>query len=136
MGFFNNTQSTSLIKNEEALDFEFVPKLLKYREKQQHYVAGCIKPLLENRTGRNLFIYGGPGIGKTAAIKWILRDLEETSEDVVPIYLNCWQKKLCLGCALCFNAGYLSKEKPLLNSSQNTISSCSSRFFDVTSKCF
>jgi len=108
MGFFNNTQSTSLIRNEEALDFEFVPKLLKYREKQQHYVAGCIKPLLENRTGRNLFIYGGPGIGKTAAIKWILRDLEETSDDVVPIYLNCWQKNTTfkIFIELCNELGY------------------------------
>jgi len=91
MGLFRNLQSNeSLIKNEDALDFEFVPKLLKYREKQQHYVAGCIKPLLDNRNGRNVFIFGAPGIGKTAAIKWVLRDLEETSEEVIPLYLNCW----------------------------------------------
>jgi len=109
MGLFKNIQSsTSLIKNENALDFEFVPKLLKYREKQQHYIAGCMKPLLENRNGRNIFIYGGPGIGKTAAIKWILRDLEETTEDVIPIYLNCWLKNTTykIFVELCQEMGY------------------------------
>jgi cell division control protein 6 len=55
-------------------------------------MAGCIKPLLQDRNGRNLFIFGAPGIGKTAAAKWVFRDLEETTEDVVPVYINCWQK--------------------------------------------
>ncbi|MBN2112143.1 AAA family ATPase [Candidatus Woesearchaeota archaeon] len=85
-------EGESLFKNLDALDFEFVPKLLPYRENQQHYIAGCIKPLLQGRNGKNLFIFGAPGIGKTAAIKWVLRDLEEHSDDVVPVYINCWQK--------------------------------------------
>ncbi len=82
----------SLFRNLDALDFEFVPKMLPYRENQQHYIATCIKPLLQGRNGKNLFIFGAPGIGKTAAIKWIFRDLADHSDDVIPIYINCWQK--------------------------------------------
>lgn len=82
----------SLFKNEDALDLDFVPKLLPYRETQQHHVANCIKPLMQDRNGRNLFICGAPGIGKTAAIRWVLRDLDETTDEVIPIYVNCWQK--------------------------------------------
>jgi cell division control protein 6 len=82
----------SLFMNEFALDYEFVPKLLPYREAQQRYIATCIKPLLQERNGRNLLIYGAPGIGKTAATKWVFRDLEEETEDVIPVYINCWQK--------------------------------------------
>jgi cell division control protein 6 len=82
----------SVFKNLDALDFEFLPKLLPYRENQQHFIATSIKPLLQGRNGRNLFICGAPGIGKTAAIKWVLRDLEDETDDVVPIYINCWQK--------------------------------------------
>ncbi len=81
-----------LITNEYALDYEFVPKLLPFRENQQKQIVNCIKPLLSDRNGRNLFVYGAPGIGKTAAAKWVLRDLEENTEGVVPIYINCWQK--------------------------------------------
>lgn len=82
----------SVFRNLDALDFDFLPKLLPYRESQQRFIADCIKPLLQGRNGRNLFISGAPGIGKTAAIKWVLRDLEDETEDVVPIYINCWQK--------------------------------------------
>ncbi|MBI4140275.1 AAA family ATPase [Candidatus Woesearchaeota archaeon] len=82
----------SLFKNEDALDLDFVPKLLPYREAQQHHVANCIKPLMQGRNGRNVFICGAPGIGKTAAVRWVLRDLEETTDEVIPIYVNCWQK--------------------------------------------
>ena len=82
----------SLFKNIDALEFEFLPKLLPYRENQQHYVASCIKPLLQGRSGRNVFIYGAPGIGKTAAVRWVLRDLEGETDEVIPVYINCWQK--------------------------------------------
>ncbi len=82
----------SLFKNIDALDFEFVPKLLPYREGQHKYIATCINPLLQGRNGKNLFIFGAPGIGKTAAIKLVLRDLEDHTDEVIPIYINCWQK--------------------------------------------
>ncbi len=82
----------SLFKNDLALDYNFIPKLIPYREAQQKYVANCIKPLLQQRNGKNIFIHGKPGIGKTVACKHIFNELEETTEDVIPIYINCWQK--------------------------------------------
>jgi len=82
----------SVFKNEDALDPEFVPKLLPYREQQQHFLANCIKPLLQERNGRNVFIFGAPGIGKTGAVRWVLRDLEENTDEIYTIYVNCWQK--------------------------------------------
>ncbi len=92
MGLFDNVLSSeeSLVKNEAALDFEFLPKLLPYREKEQHYFAQCIKPLFSRRSGRNLLVYGPPGIGKSAAIRHVLRDLEEETDDVQAVYINCW----------------------------------------------
>ena len=91
---FKNMLSSneSLFKNELALDFEFVPKMIPFRESQQQYVATCIKPLFAKRSGRNLVIHGPPGVGKTVALKHIFRELEETTDEIVPIYLNCWQK--------------------------------------------
>jgi cell division control protein 6 len=43
------------------------------------------------KNGKNVFIHGAPGIGKTAATRAVLRELEDETE-VVPIYINCWQK--------------------------------------------
>jgi archaeal cell division control protein 6 len=93
MGLFDNTlrSDQTLAKNVDALEYEFLPKILKYRENQQQYLATCIKPLLRGLPGRNLFIYGAPGIGKTAACRSVLRDLEEETDEVEIIFINCWQ---------------------------------------------
>lgn len=91
---FNNVLGSdeSLFKNELALDFSFRPKLLEFRDNEQHYVANCIKPLFDNRSGRNLIIYGMPGVGKTLAILKVLEDLGEQTDEIIPIYVNCWKK--------------------------------------------
>lgn len=93
MGLFSNTLSSgeSLFRDEMALDYDYLPKLLPYREKEQHFLASSIKPLLQKRPGKNILISGAPGIGKTAATRFVLRDLEEETDSVHPIYVNCWQ---------------------------------------------
>jgi len=94
MGLFNDMlrSDESLFKNEVALDYDFLPKLLPYREDTQRYCASCIRPLIQNRNGKNVFIFGVPGIGKSAAIRFVLRDLEDETDEVIPVYINCWQK--------------------------------------------
>jgi len=85
----------TLFKNDVALDFSFHPKVIKYREKEQQYIAGCIKPLLQNRNGKNVFLYGKPGIGKTIAVENLLEGLNEEDigdEEIYTLYVNCWNK--------------------------------------------
>jgi cell division control protein 6 len=48
--------------------------------------------LLQGYNGRNLFVYGAPGIGKTTACKHVLRELENETEDIIPLYINCWKE--------------------------------------------
>ncbi|MBU1199755.1 MAG: AAA family ATPase [Nanoarchaeota archaeon] len=93
MGLFDNIlkDGESLIKMEEALDFEFLPKSLPFREKEQKFIAEIIKPLFQSRNGRNVVMHGPPGIGKTAAARHVVRELEEETADIYPIYINCWQ---------------------------------------------
>jgi archaeal cell division control protein 6 len=97
MGLFDDMlrDNETLFKNEMALDFSFLPKLIPFRESEQRYVAMCIKPLLIGRNGRNVLVHGPPGVGKTAAVKHLLRELEESdeySDEVSLIFINCWQK--------------------------------------------
>ncbi|MFH1769946.1 MAG: AAA family ATPase [archaeon] len=94
MGTFDDIlkHGESLIKDENALEFEFVPKIIPHREKEQKIVASAMEPLFRERSGRNLFIYGSPGIGKTVATKHVLRELEEKTDDIKTVYINCWQK--------------------------------------------
>ncbi len=81
-----------LFANPAILDQNYLPRLLPYREEQHKYLADCIKPLLEGRSGFNLLITGAPGIGKTACVKYVLRDLRENVTNILPIYINCWKK--------------------------------------------
>lgn len=90
MGIFDTDRFKTIIKNEDILSYDYVPKILPYRENQVQEIANSIKPMFNKRTGTNLFIYGAPGIGKTASIKWVLRELSETTDEVLPIYVNCW----------------------------------------------
>lgn len=82
----------SLFINEDALDTEYTPPIIRYRENQQRYVATCIKPLLLERNGKNLFVTGKPGIGKTVAVKHILNELNKETEEIATLYVNCWKK--------------------------------------------
>ncbi|MBS3126054.1 AAA family ATPase [Candidatus Woesearchaeota archaeon] len=98
----------SLFKNEIALDYSFIPKLIPFREKEQRHVAFCLKPLFQARTGKNVGIYGPPGVGKTVACRHLFNEIGEESEDISPLYVNCWQRntsfKIML--ELCEQLGY------------------------------
>lgn len=82
----------TLFRNTVALDYDFIPKLVPYRENEQKIIANCIKPLFMDSNGRNLLLYGPPGVGKTVATKHILKELEDETDDIIPIFINCWQK--------------------------------------------
>ncbi|MFT7616344.1 MAG: cell division control protein 6, partial [Candidatus Woesearchaeota archaeon] len=77
---------------ETALSYEFIPKLIPYREAQQKRIASCIAPMFNHQTGRNVVVFGPPGVGKTVATKHILNELEEKTTEIIPFYINCWQK--------------------------------------------
>ena len=49
----------SLFRDPIPLDYDYMPKLVPYREKQQQQIALCIKPLLAERNGRNILIHYG-----------------------------------------------------------------------------
>jgi len=94
MGMFKDMLASgeTLFRNEIALDFSFIPKNLPYRENENHRIAAAIKPIFSSRNGKNLVIHGPPGIGKTAAVKSVFRELDEETDEIIPIFVNCWQK--------------------------------------------
>lgn len=93
MALFKNMlhAGESLLKNEQVLDFDYQPKLVKYRENQQFAIADCMKPLFQGRSGNNTLVYGSSGIGKTLACRHILKELEQETDLILPVYVNCWE---------------------------------------------
>lgn len=82
----------TLFRDTVVLDYDYQPKVLKYRENEQQRFATAIRPLLQSYNGRNLFVYGPPGIGKTTACRHVLRELEEETGEIATIYINCWKE--------------------------------------------
>ncbi len=110
MSLFKNMLGSeeSLFMNAIALDYDFMPKLIPYRETEQKHIATCVRPLFQQRNGRNLIITGTPGVGKTVATRNVLQELEEETDEVTPIYINCWQKNTSYKIVLhlCEELGY------------------------------
>ena len=87
-----NSEET-LFRDDVALSYDFIPKLVPYRETQQRYIASCVKPLLQDKNGKNLLIFGSPGIGKTVTSKKVFDALreEEMDDDLYLFHINCWE---------------------------------------------
>jgi len=82
-----------IFKNENVLLPEFLPGLLPHREIQIQQLANNLLPASKSRKPQNTFLFGPPGIGKTACIKFVFREFEDFSERVKTIYINCWDYK-------------------------------------------
>ncbi len=98
----------SIFRDSVILDYDFQPKIIPYREEEQRHFATAVKPLLQGHNGRNVFVSGAPGIGKTTACRHVLRELEEETDVVLPLYINCWKENTTfkIYMKLCEDLGY------------------------------
>ena len=84
--------SSSIIKNPNALDFDYVPEKLLHREEPLRLLAQMFKPLLSN-ISQNSVIKGPVGTGKTVIAKKFcssLVDLARKRGKIVEyVHINC-----------------------------------------------
>lgn len=85
-------QESSIFKNEEILSPNHLPELLPHRENQIKLLANNLLPASKGRKTQNVFIYGFPGTGKTASIKYVFREFKDYS-GIKTVYINCWDYK-------------------------------------------
>jgi len=88
--FLNNP---GIFKDREVLRHDFIPDYLPHREAQIRRIGEVVAPLLRGSRGSNLFLYGKTGTGKTAVVKYVLKQLIEKCREVgAPVnvsYVNC-----------------------------------------------
>ena len=108
----------TLFSSSDALESEYIPKVLPHRENEQKSIAAAIQPLFAGRSGKNLLIRGASGIGKTSATRRVLIDLEEVEGNVVSVYINCWRfdSTFKILTEICHDLGY--KFTQSMNSTQ------------------
>jgi archaeal cell division control protein 6 len=84
--------SSTVIKNPEALDFDYIPEEIIHRDEQQKMLAQMFKPLLLN-VSQNAVIKGPVGSGKTLIAKKFCESLStiarKKGKTIEYVHINC-----------------------------------------------
>jgi len=88
----NDVSESKIFKKEAVLSTEYLPEILPFRESKIKQLADNLSPAAENRKPQNTFLYGAPGIGKTASTKFVFREFENFAR-IKTVYINCWDYK-------------------------------------------
>ncbi len=81
---------SNIFSNREVLSPHYVPKKLISRTKEINGMEKAIAPALKGERGRNLFIYGKTGTGKTSCTKYVLDEIRSIPNSKAKIsYINC-----------------------------------------------
>ncbi len=72
MGLFKDMLKgdETIFKDEIALDLDFIPSPIKFRENEQQHIATCIKPLAQNRNGKNNAIWSNSWYRYIGVVLW------------------------------------------------------------------
>ncbi len=81
---------SKIFANREVLSPHFTPHKLIFREKQINDIEKSLAPSLKGDRGRNLFVYGKTGAGKTSCIKYVIEEVKGIPNTRARIsYINC-----------------------------------------------
>ena len=96
--FESFTSQGLIFRSKDVLQLSYVPDSLPHRENQIEQLASMLAPALRMEVPSNILIYGKPGTGKTATVKFVGSELERVAADkgmpVRFIYVNAGLKKL------------------------------------------
>ena len=79
----------SLFRDPDVLEIDYVPEQFEFRDTQMRELAFQIRPGLRGGRPLNTVCKGLPGTGKTTSIKKLFSEIEETTKELVPVYINC-----------------------------------------------
>ena len=96
---FESFEENNIFKDKSALQTNFQPSDILFRDEQIKQIALILAPALRGERPSNLFLYGKTGTGKTLSIHWIREELmkrvkAESGFRLRIKYINCKLKKV------------------------------------------
>jgi len=83
-------KESKIFANREVLSPHYMPELLPFRDKQINDIVKSLTPSLKGERGRNIFVYGKTGTGKTSCIKHVINEVKNLPVIKARIsYVNC-----------------------------------------------
>lgn len=83
-------KESKIFADREVLSPHYLPKNLPFRDKQITDIIKDLTPSLKGERGRNLFIYGKTGTGKTSCVKYVVEEVRKLPiAKARIIYVNC-----------------------------------------------
>ncbi|NLI62293.1 MAG: ORC1-type DNA replication protein [Methanosarcinaceae archaeon] len=79
----------TIFRNPELFELDYLPDRFPHRDTQLDSIRYAIKPALRNTKPLNCLLYGPPGTGKTSASMKIFQELEDFSDKIVTVKINC-----------------------------------------------
>ncbi len=89
--FAKKSRENSIFRDERFLYPEFVPEKLPHRDAEIDSLVFALKPITEGKKPQNSLVLGKSGTGKTVAVKYVVKELEEFSDRAKALYLNCFE---------------------------------------------
>ena len=79
----------TLFKDRDAFEADYLPEEFNYRDAQLREMAYAVRPALFGARPTNLILRGLPGTGKTTSVRHIFNEVRETTQRILPVYVNC-----------------------------------------------
>lgn len=90
------SRGRTVVKNRQALSFDFVPPKLVHRDAQLKRLTALFSPVVESNVSQSAVLFGPVGTGKTVTAKRFCMDLKEygtkSNKAVDFVIVNCRQR--------------------------------------------
>ncbi len=79
----------TIFRDEQVFNPNYVPDTLLFRDKETQSLVALLRPGLRGGKPHNTLIIGPPGTGKTSIVHHIFDEVEEISDKMITVHINC-----------------------------------------------